>query len=459
MNTVLVALGYGDEGKGAWCEFYAETEDAPLSIRYNGGCQGVHYTHMNNQVYGSTQYSASSWRRLTQTTVIGPSVLISPTALLREANALAQFGMKNPLDKLVVTPQSPLLLPAHYYVRSTRAHFGRLGKSTTGVGVGELMDDISTGAPVLTVGDLFDDNWQLKIAEVEEFQFSKLRSYLCDNIEQVNQGIAKFRLDMPLDEAIIACQQLASKANVAEVSEIPSRYLCQDAIFDPAQATLIDRSYGFQPDVTSVDTTVKPAFELLPISNSRYVGLIRAYNARHGRGFFATKCSELSRVREDNGFQDYMGCPAYGWLDMVVLRYAISVNDNIIWDRTNGLSVIDYLAVSCLDQLSGLPSMKICYGYQHSLDPTDRCYFEFDDNDLIRSIKPGYDMQKVTQLLSDITPIYEVLPGWLDDIAKVKHYHGLPRNAQLYLKRIGVLADKDIGMVSVGPTLEQRFPV
>ena len=42
-KVILVAgLAYGDEGKGTTTEWLCRMHDAPLVVRYNGGCQAGH---------------------------------------------------------------------------------------------------------------------------------------------------------------------------------------------------------------------------------------------------------------------------------------------------------------------------------------------------------------------------------------------------------------------------------
>ena len=48
-------------------------------------------------------------------------------------------------------------------------------------------------------------------------------------------------------------------------------------------------------------------------------------------------------------------------------------------------------------------------------------------------------------------PVYEVLPGWEEDISGMTRYEELPENCKTYLRRMEELAGVRISMVSVGP--------
>jgi adenylosuccinate synthase len=52
-------------------------------------------------------------------------------------------------------------------------------------------------------------------------------------------------------------------------------------------------------------------------------------------------------------------------------------------------------------------------------------------------------------------PVYEKLPGWLEDISAVDTWASLPPAAQAYLDRLADLAGVPVRLVSVGPEREQ----
>jgi adenylosuccinate synthase len=54
-------------------------------------------------------------------------------------------------------------------------------------------------------------------------------------------------------------------------------------------------------------------------------------------------------------------------------------------------------------------------------------------------------------VLAEVEPIYEVLPGWRENITGCRRFEELPKQAQLYVKRIEDLVGAPIKIVSVGP--------
>ena len=109
---------------------------------------------------------------------------------------------------------------------------------------------------------------------------------------------------------------------------------------------------------------------------------------------------------------------------MVLLRYAI---------RVNGISE---LAITKLDILSGLKTVKICTGYQIE---------GIDYNNLPRGLAD----------LSRAQAVYEKIPGWKEDLTSIRSWHQLPVQAQAYISRIEDLTDLPVKLISVGPERTQ----
>jgi adenylosuccinate synthase len=54
-------------------------------------------------------------------------------------------------------------------------------------------------------------------------------------------------------------------------------------------------------------------------------------------------------------------------------------------------------------------------------------------------------------------PVYEVMPGWQEDITGVRRYDALPDNARRYIERIQALVAVPIDVISVGPGRDQTI--
>ena len=144
---------------------------------------------------------------------------------------------------------------------------------------------------------------------------------------------------------------------------------------------------------------------------ARVVGVMKAYTTRVGEGPFPTE--ELGavgdRLREGGGeYGATTGRPRRcGWLDLVALRHA---------HRVNGFTE---LALTKLDVLSGLHEIKVAVAY--TIAGQGGAAFPARVEDLARA-----------------EPVYEVLPGWGEDIAGARDEEELPSAARGQIGRAHV---------------------
>ncbi len=109
-----------------------------------------------------------------------------------------------------------------------------------------------------------------------------------------------------------------------------------------------------------------------------------------------------------------------GWLDTVIVRNSVRLNS------------LTGLVVTKLDVLGGLDTLNICNAYEYNGTQID----EFPAD---------------LTVLGKCRPIYETLPGWQEDISKIRKYDDLPQNTKNYLNRIEELTGTKIDIISIGP--------
>ena len=100
-----------------------------------------------------------------------------------------------------------------------------------------------------------------------------------------------------------------------------------------------------------------------------------------------------------------------------MLRYSVRLNS------------LDYLAITRLDILDGLPKIKMCVGYKYQ-------------GEVLKRIPASLNV------LAQVEPIYEEFEGWLTDISSIRKYEDLPANAKKYLERLSEVAGVELGIVS-----------
>jgi adenylosuccinate synthase len=203
-------------------------------------------------------------------------------------------------------------------------------------------------------------------------------------------------------------------------------------LFEGAQGTFLDIDHGTYPYVTSSNTTAGGACTgsgVPPHRMDRVLGVMKAYTTRVGEGPFPTEDSTFSDMLHGMGreFGATTGrARRCGWFDAVALRYAGMVNG------------IDEIAVTNLDGLDSLASIKICTHYK-----IGRKTLEVPPSD--------------ARHLQDATPVYIELPGWQKPTHEAKKYSDLPKNARAYLQKLAALSGARLAIASVGPNRDQTI--
>jgi adenylosuccinate synthase len=108
-----------------------------------------------------------------------------------------------------------------------------------------------------------------------------------------------------------------------------------------------------------------------------------------------------------------------GWLDLVAMKYSKMLNG------------IDYLALTKLDVLTGIDTIKVCVGYEYQ-------------GKILETFPPEI------KILENCTPVYREFAGWKEDLSKVKVYEELPENAKRYLDFIKDFLGIKYALISVG---------
>jgi len=80
---------------------------------------------------------------------------------------------------------------------------------------------------------------------------------------------------------------------------------------------------------------------------------------------------------------------------------------------------------------------------------------EFDEvligAEYIQNGAPVVGMPSSLKVYSDVSVQYEALPGWKEDISRVRKFADLPKNCQAYVLRIEELIGVPIRWIGVGP--------
>ena len=418
-NTVIIGAQWGDEGKGKIVDMLSA--QSQVIVRFQGGNNAGHTIKVKGEET-ILHLIPSGILHDGKICLIGNGVVLDPAVFLSEVDHLAARGIDVAPTRLGISKKTHLIMPYHKSLDKAR-EAKRAGHKigTTGRGIGPCYEDKAARVG-LRAGDLADPGL------VRE----KVRHALLEK-NVLLRDLYKFE---PLDENAV-CDELLGLAPrlLPYLTDVDARIhetmlAGQNVLFEGAQGIHLDIDHGTYPFVTSSNTVAGNAAAgsgVAPGTLNRIVGIVKAYTTRVGSGPFPTELLDDtgSYLRtKGHEFGATTGRPRRcGWLDAVVLRETV---------RLNGLTDI---ALTKLDVLQNLP---ICVAYE--LDGKRLEYLPQEEGALGR-----------------VTPVYEELPGFEDDISECTAFEELPGTVQGYIRRIEELSGVKVSMISVGADRRQTI--
>lgn len=418
-NTILVGAQWGDEGKGKIIDVL--TERADIVVRTQGGNNAGHTVYIGPQKY-VLHLVPSGILRPGKTCIIGNGVVIDPVSLMGEINGLIKLGVQTN-GSLFVSETAHVVFPYHRELDELReARKGKHKIGTTKRGIGPAYGD-KAARTGLRIIDLIHP---------ERFA-AKLKVRIKENNEVLRALGAKGLSYKKVHDAYRAAGDALKpyvRNTVTLLHEATQRKA--NILFEGAQGTFLDIDHGTYPFVTSSNTTAGGACTgsgVAPNRMDRVVGVMKAYTTRVGEGPLPTENAEIADMLHGMGreFGSTTGrARRCGWFDAVATRHATMVNG------------IDQLAVTNIDGLDSLATIKVCTGY--------RCgdqKFDYIPNDI--------------ESFSNCVPVYEEFPGWQTPTTGITTWKKLPQKTRAYLKVICDLTGAKIAIASVGPAREQTI--
>ena len=418
-NTILVGAQWGDEGKGKIIDVL--TEEADLVVRTQGGNNAGHTVHIKGKKY-ILHLVPSGILRKGKKCVIGNGVVVDPVSLVEEIEGLRKLGVK--VEKnLFLSETAHLVLPYHRELDAQReTSKGKNKIGTTKRGIGPAYGDKAARVG-LRVLDLVN----------EERFATQLESRIRDNNEVLKAFGADPLSFKEVHKAYRAAGDYLKPFVTNTVVLLHEALRRGDSILcEGAQGTFLDIDHGTYPYVTSSNTTAGGACTgsgIPPHRVDRVVGVMKAYTTRVGEGPLPTENAEIADMLHGMGreFGATTGRPRRcGWFDSVATRHAVMV------------SGIDELAVTNLDGLDTLQSIKVCIAYRDG-----KQQYDYVPNDV--------------DILARCEPVYAEFPGWQTPTTKARKWKDLPAKARAYLKAIAELSAAKLYIASVGPGREQTI--
>jgi adenylosuccinate synthase len=419
-GIIVVGTQWGDEGKGKVTDLISD--DMQMVVRFQGGNNAGH-TIVYDEETLKLHLIPSGILYPHIEPVIGCGVIINPEVLLEEMDELTSMDIDT--ERLRISYNAHIILPYHVTLDGLMEESrGKKSLGTTLRGIGPTYSD-KTARTGLRMQDMLD----------KEVFAEKVRGA----VEAKNHIITCVYGAEPLDvdKVVEEYEGYASRlrGNLADTDLMVKQALREgkNVLFEGAQGFMLDLDHGTYPFVTSSNTvsgTVCSGAGIGPKDIDEIVGVTKAYLTRVGAGPFPTEQdNEIGDTMQDVGKE--FGATTgrrrrCGWLDLVILRYALRVN------------TITSLAITKLDVLSGFDELKVCTAYRHGGGTTE-------------------EFPQLQGEFASSEPVYESLPGWKCDISDITSMRDLPSEARGYLDFISERAGVPIKLISVGPERQQTI--
>jgi len=416
-SVVVIGTQWGDEGKGKIVDLL--TRYADYVVRFQGGNNAGHTLVVEGKKF-VFHIIPSGILYEDKMCMIGNGVIVDPGVLIHEMDQLKDQGLTVTPDRFMISEGAHLIMPYHASIDQAKEASLSDNKKigTTGRGIGPCYMD-KVGRIGIKAGDLLDD--------------TLFREKLQNAVDEKNFLLTKKFNTAPVDFDTIyrTTQEYAEKllpfyGNVS-IELDQARKKGQNILFEGAQGTQLDVDHGTYPFVTSSNTIAGNACigaGFGPAYIDSVVGIIKAYTTRVGSGPFPTELFDKTGEELQEKGHEFGATTGRrrrcGWFDGVVGADAT---------RLNGVTG---LAITKLDVLSGQSELKIATSYELG----GKSYSAMPSN--IREA-------------AAVTPVYESLEGWKEEIDTVRDYDDLPSQAKDYIKRVEEVTEAPANIVSVGP--------
>jgi len=417
----IVGAQWGDEGKGKIVDLL--TSEVDMVVRFQGGNNAGHTVIVDGKKY-VLHVVPSGILHPGKMCIIGNGVVLDPAGFFEEIDALAALGLDVSPERLKISYKTHLIMPYHRAIDGAREGKAKNKIGTTGRGIGPCYEDKKSRVGV-RAGDLTDPEVLKakieKALEEKNVLFTQLYGMEALDPEKVFNDL--MALAPRLVPYLADASSLIMDANAAG----------QNIMFEGAQGVMLDIDHGTYPFVTSSNVVCDNASIGSGVNAGlidQRIAIVKAYTTRVGAGPFPTELFDETGdfLRSQGGeFGATTGRPRRcGWLDLVVLREMVRLCDPTT------------MALTKLDVLTGLKELKVCVAYEYE----------------------GKVMQYPPQTprgLDNVKPVFEVLPGWEEDLTACTSWEQLPENCRRYVERIEDILGVKAGFISVGPDRNQTF--
>lgn len=420
MVRAIVGANWGDEGKGKITDMLGQESD--IIVRYQGGSNAGH-TIINNCGKFALHLLPSGVFYKHTTNIIGNGVALNIPYLINEIKSIVEKGA--PVPKILVSDRAQIIMPYHIlFDQYEEERLGGKSFGSTKSGIAPFYSD-KYAKIGFQVSELYDEE-ALKekvyqVVEMKNIMLEHMYHKPTLNPEEIYQLLLDYKRQVDpyvCDTALYLHNAIKEDKNI---------------LLEGQLGALKDTDFGIYPMVTSSSTLAGygaigagiPPYEIESI-----IAVAKAYSSAVGSGefvseIFGEEANELRRRGGDSGeFGATTGRPRrMGWFDAVATRYGC---------RIQGATEV---ALTVLDVLGYLDELPVCVGYEI-------------DGQITKDFPTTFKLAKAK-------PVYEVLPGWKQEIRGIKEYEDLPENCRKYIEFIEKEIQVPITMISNGPGREE----
>jgi adenylosuccinate synthase len=405
-GIAIVGLAWGDEGKGKVAEILSESSQT--AVRFSGTGNAGHVSYISGTRKVFRHLPVASLREGTRS-VLTPGVLLDPNVLATELVELQRTSKDN---EYMAVGDCPLVMPWHKKIDEVIDLLkGKYTRGTTGTGSIPAYSDFVSRRSV-KLSDLKRQDLSSFLRRNAEISSSELP----DRFSQV--------FDIDFQELAGQLQRLLPSLELLRQEDGALEGRKSPIIFEGSKGSLADLHFGTYPNVQSYSTLSGAAIVTsgFPSRNLKHiVGVTKPYLSLFGEGVFPSEIKELptaERIRVNGDEKGSLtGAPRrIGWLDLAAIRYSIK------------LQGATHIWLSKLDALTGIDTIR-----------------------LADSLMAPNKWRGIT----NFETTYTEFPGWNEDVSQKKNFSDLPRNAQSFVRALEERLEKSVGVISVGPKLEQ----
>jgi len=412
-GSILVTdAGWGDSGKGK----IVSALIPEISCKVIGGHNAGHTVVTDKGELG-LGLIPSSVIYPNVLNIIGQEVVINPIFLINEISKLKEFGTKVTNKNLIIDPRSHIILPWHE-IRDALSEEAR-GKRAVGslhLGVGWAYSD-RINRRGLRLLDLLDKNWNEKIKKELETQFWVIEDMKKD-VKRKTGVASKIKTSIDEKELLDIYQDTRKilKPFCQNTIEIVWKAIDKKAkiLFEDSHGAMLDVCHGSWPFTTGATTGFAGVYRSFGGKAVRSIKKIvvgtKAYQTRVGGGPMPTEdFKDFGEYVREKGHE--IGTRSgrkrrCGAFDVPIISYGYEVL---------GLNKNDEVALTKMDVLSGLKEIPVCVGY------------------LCKKLFYKHAPTADASFLEKVRPKIVKLPGWEEDISKIKSFAKLPKEAKNYV--------------------------